>query len=250
MPRDTPRTIHAHSLPIHRFIAIGAANKRGSKNEARVSNAGNIKSPFNIFTSGGENDEVSCFLIMHSRAPEPRNSRLRAGILPPGKPALLLPHFLPLFLPSLSVNSRLLQPSFIPTTNVPLSSPYIHLDILPRGFSSPLHIAAAYILFPRAGEQVLSSSSSSWRTLTSSLSVQRGHDYRCSHSANASPFLFPSPASRTSSSAALVDFRPRASPFAFQLPASRLAPPFSPSPFPDSSFHPSLYPSGLCLFLK
>lgn len=103
---------HVHTQAHKRYtIGIGAANKRGSKNEARVSNAGNIKSPFNIFTSGGENDEVSCFLIMHSRAPEPRNSRLRArGILPPGKAALLLSHFLPLFLPSLfarSVNSRL-----------------------------------------------------------------------------------------------------------------------------------------------
>lgn len=88
----------------------------------------------------------------------------------------------------------------------PLSSPYIHLDadILPRGFFSPLNV---HPFRPRAGEQVLSSSSSS---LTSSLSVRRGHDYRCSHSV---PFPF----SRTSSSAALVDFRPRASPFAFQL---------------------------------
>lgn len=67
---------------------------------------------------------------------------------------------------------------------------------------------------------MLSSSSSS--SLTSSLSVRRGHDYRCSHSV---PFPF----SRTSSSAALVDFRPRASPFCVPaLPASRLSPPSLP----------------------
>lgn len=101
----------------------------------------------------------------------------------------------------------------------PLSSPYIHLDadILPRGFFSPLNV---HPFRPRAGEQVLSSSSSS--SLTSSLSVRRGHDYRCSHSV---PFPF----SRTSSSAALVDFRPRASPFCVPaLPASRLSPPSLP----------------------
>lgn len=82
-----------------------------------MSNAGNIKSPFNIFTSGGENDEVSCFLIMHSRAPEPRNSRLGAGIPPPGKAALLVPRFLPLFLPSLSPSTALTRSSS--STNLP-----------------------------------------------------------------------------------------------------------------------------------
>lgn len=192
-----------------------------------MSNAGNIKSPFNIFTSGGENDEVSCFLIMHSRAPEPRNSRLGAGIPPPGKAALLVPRFLPLFLPSLSPSTALTRSSS--STNLPFRHRVSTISTL-IFFHFPFFFRFSRIYpFPAwRGEQVLSLLPS--LLLDSSLSlVRRGDDYERGRSFLSLPRTSPW----------LVDFR--ASPFAF-LPA--------PPPFSPSSIHPSLYPSGLCLFLK
>ena len=71
----------------HASCACMRASRRNTKRKssraclrgARDEHTGNIKSPFNIFTRAGENDEVSCFLIMQPRAPEPRNSRRGIG---------------------------------------------------------------------------------------------------------------------------------------------------------------------------
>lgn len=80
--------MHGRVTHLYERACIGR-RKRASNNEAYASNTGNIKSPFNIFTRAGENDEVSCFLIMYPRAPEPRNSRLRAALFPSGKAGCL-----------------------------------------------------------------------------------------------------------------------------------------------------------------
>lgn len=82
--------------------------------------AGNIKSPFNIFTRAGENDEVSCFLIMYPRTPEPRNSQHGVGAPPPSLPSpspsswkscSLRPSSAPCFLPPPTLIFFLLFPA-------------------------------------------------------------------------------------------------------------------------------------------
>lgn len=74
-------SVNSHTGGLHgRIAAFTCTRERASNGAAHATNAGNIKSPFNIFTRAGENDEVSCFLIMYPRAPEPRNSRLGAPL--------------------------------------------------------------------------------------------------------------------------------------------------------------------------
>lgn len=140
---------------------------------------------------------------------------LGAGILPPGKAALLVPRFLPLFLPSLSPRSLapLPRPTFPFVTVSPPSLISFHFPFFFR-FSR-----IAYISF-----------------------FQRGVASRCypcfpvSSSSSILPFRFdeatitrPLVPLPPPNFAGLVDFR--ASPFAF-LP--------TPPPFSPSSIHPSI----------
>lgn len=252
------RAIHAHnrSLPIYRPIGIGAANKRGSKNEARVSNAGNIKSPFNIFTSGGENDEVSCFLIMHSRAPEPRNSRLGAGIHPPGEAALLLSHFLPLFLPSLALarqtrassNFLLSQQATFPFRHRISTSTRIFFHAASSRRCISPRCTYPFLACRRAGVILLLLllhldffSFGSTRPRLPPLAFRQRS------------LPFPFPFSREPNFAFRRARRFSPSCLSFCVPATTSFAPRSTIfslPFPRFFLHPSLYPSGLCLFLK
>jgi len=72
----------------HDIRVRSRASERTSE-RAHATSVGNIKSPFNIFTRAGENDEVSCFLIMYPQAPEPRNSRCDVS----ERPATLVLHW-------------------------------------------------------------------------------------------------------------------------------------------------------------
>lgn len=187
-----------------------------------MSNAGNIKSPFNIFTSGGENDEVSCFLIMHSRAPEPRNSRSGNSSswesCSPG-PSLFTP-FPPISLSALTRSSS--------STNLPFRHRVSTIsDILPLSFLLSLFSYRVYILFPAwRGEQVLSLLFCLFLLLDSSLSVRRGDDYE---------------AARSSSSPELRRAR-RFSCLSFCVPSNASAI----FPFLHPSIHPSIHPG--CAF--
>lgn len=90
---SVPHT-HEHRC-MHSGCSFIRTCKRVSNNAAHATNTGNIKSSFNIFTRASENDEVSCFLIMYPRAPEPRNSRLGAPLFLVEKLLAFSPSFYP-----------------------------------------------------------------------------------------------------------------------------------------------------------
>lgn len=124
---------------------------------AHATSTGNIKFPFNIFTRAGENDEVSCFLIMYPRTPEPRNSRRMVG-----------ESCLPLPFPSPPISSMVVMKKLLDSTPLlyhPVCPLLIFLLSSPF-FSLPSRANANRLLFlPRSVADVVLSLHSTPSTL-------------------------------------------------------------------------------------